>query len=615
LSQTPQDEAAPSQASKGANRSALKAWTRALEMTAQSARQPLRTLPIVIEEGVQRFGDAPAVLSDEQCLSHRELAQRCNRYARWGLQQGLAKGDVVGLLMENSPEYLAVWIGLTRLGVVVSLLNVHLRAGALLHAIGLVKPRQLIVGASLWSELAPFLRQQVPDAHLWCANAGAGALPAEGRDERLDNALAQLGDSALSEQECPLPSASDRALFIYTSGTTGLPKAANVSHFRVMQWSHWFAGMVGTGPADRVYNCLPMYHSVGGIVAVGAALVTGGSVVVRRRFSARQFWDDIVRWDCTMFQYIGELCRILVMEPPQPLETAHRLRIACGNGLAADIWERFRDRFRIPQILEFYAATEANFSLYNCEGKPGSLGRVPPFFAHRFPLALVRFDVAAGAPERDAAGRCVACEVGEAGEAISRVSVDAAQPAGRFEGYTDASATDNKILRDVFEPGDAWYRSGDLMRRDRGGFYYFVDRVGDTFRWKGENVSTTEVAAALCTCAGVDEALVFGVSVPGNDGRAGMAALSIADGFDMDKLWRHVQDALPRYARPLFLRLLSQVDRTGTFKPTKHELARAGFDPDAVADRLFVSDGAAQRYLKLDRETFRKIGSGDWRFY
>jgi len=596
-----------------------KAWIRALEMTAPAARDPLLTLPLVIDDCARRFGDAPALLSDTQRLSHRELALRTHRYARWALAQGLGKGEVVCLLMENCPEYLAAWVGLNRAGVVVALINIHLRGNALLHAITIAQPRHILIGDSLWPELAAALDGQVPAARLWSLGDGsdAAAAPAPGEhataSAALDPVLAALDDTALTAAECPLPSGADRALLIYTSGTTGLPKAANVSHNRVMQWSHWFAGMLATGPSDRMYNCLPMYHSVGGIVAVGSALVTGGSAVIRRRFSARQFWDDVVRWDCTLFQYIGELCRILVKEPVRAGETAHRIRIACGNGLGGDIWERFRDRFRIPSILEFYAATEANFSLYNCEGKPGSLGRVPPFLARRFGVALVRFDVDADAPVRDAAGRCVRCDADEPGEAISQVSGDTANPGRRFEGYTDARATSGKILRDVFEPGDAWYRSGDLMRRDSAGFYYFVDRIGDTFRWKGENVSTTEVAAILCASAGVTDALVYGVAVPGHDGRAGMAALVTGPGFALDALWTHVEQSLPRYARPLFVRLLSEIDMTGTFKPRKADLVKTGFDPSATGDPLYLNDPQQRRFVPLDAEAIARLAAGGWR--
>ena len=286
----------------------------------------------------------------------------------------------------------------------------------------------------------------------------------------------------------------DRALYIYTSGTTGLPKAANVSHFRLMQWSHWFAGMMDTRPNDRMYNCLPMYHSIGGVVAIGAPLVNGGSVVIRERFSASHFWDDVVEWNCTLFQYIGELCRYLVNSPPHPREAEHRLRLCCGNGLRPDVWEEFKRRFRIPQILEFYAATEGNFSLYNCEGKPGAIGRIPSFLAHRFPMALVKFDIETGEPIRNEEGFCIRCSANEVGEAIGKILDGGSSPGSRFEGYTDKEASDRKILRNVFMNGDAWFRTGDLMRRDENGYFYFVDRVGDTFRWKGENVSTTEVA-------------------------------------------------------------------------------------------------------------------------
>ena len=237
-----------------------------------------------------------------------------------------------------------------------------------------------------------------------------------------------------------------------------------------MQWSHWFAGMLDTRKSDRMYTCLPMYHSVGGVVAVGATLVNGGSVLLRRGFSARHFWSDIAKWDCTLFQYIGELCRFLLQAAPSAPQPDHRIRLCCGNGLRADVWGPFKERFHIPQILEFYAATEANFSLYNCEGKPGAIGRIPSFLQHRFPVALVRFDIEAGAPVRNDAGFCERCATDEAGEAISKISADAMDAGGRFEGYTDKAASDLKVLRNVFVNGDAWFRSGDLMRRDNAGF-------------------------------------------------------------------------------------------------------------------------------------------------
>jgi len=362
-----------------------------------------------------------------------------------------------------------------------------------------------------------------------------------------------------------------------------------------------------------MYNCLPMYHAVGGVVAIGALLVRGGSVVIAEKFSAGAFWNDLVAWDCTLFQYIGELCRYLVNAPANPLERRHRLRLCCGNGLRAEVWREFQSRFEIPRILEFYAATEGNVSLYNVEGKVGAVGRVPPFLTHRFPLALVKFDAAAAEPERDGNGRCARCATGEIGEAIGRIGDGAARPGGAFEGYTVAADTERKILRNVFEDGDAWYRTGDLMRMDASGFFYFVDRIGDTFRWKGENVASSEVAAAIMAFPGIAEASVYGVAVRGAEGRAGMAAL-VADGaLDFAGLRRHLERRLPPYARPLFLRIKDRIESTATFKPKKTELAGEGFDPATVSDAIYFDDPERQAYVRLDAALYASIAAGKTR--
>jgi fatty-acyl-CoA synthase len=582
------------------------AWLRALELTGRFAREPLRTLPIVIDECAERFGDAPALISDEISYSHRQLAQRSHQYARWAAGQGLKRGDVVALVMDNSPDYFAAWLGLSRVGIIVSLINSQLRGNALKHALDVCTPRRILVGASLADELAASFAQSHPVVEPdWIGDAG--------RAHSIDVQLDAQDGAALETDRYPLPSLSDTALYIYTSGTTGLPKAARVSHARVMQWSHWFAGMLGTGPSDRSYNCLPMYHSIGGVAAVGAPLVNGGSVVVRARFSASQFWADVSRWQCTMFQYIGELARILLKQPESPDERTHQLRLVCGNGLAGDVWDRFRERFAIPRIVEFYAATEANFSLYNCEGRRGAIGRVPPFLAHRFGAVLVRFDVAAGTPLRDASGRCVRCATDEPGEAIARIGQGKGSP-GVFEGYTRAADTEAKILRDVFEAGDAWFRSGDLMRRDAAGFYYFVDRIGDTFRWKGENVSTNEVSALIATCPGVEEVLVYGVAVPGQDGRSGMAALVTTPQFRLESLWNLLESGLPRYARPNFVRLVDAVELTGTFKLKKGELMQSGFADSGSPNAVLLRDAQAGAFVPLSGEMRARIAAGTWQF-
>jgi fatty-acyl-CoA synthase len=588
-------------------KSPLKAWVRALELTAPVDRRTAPILPVLIGTLAERFGPAPALTSRGASLSYRELAASVNRYARWALEQGLTTGDVVCLLMPNCPDYLAIWLGLTRVGVVVSLLNTNLTGEVLAHSINIVSPRYVIVAAAL----TPALRAALPHISAACGLHGA----ADGFCElpRVDLAAAQLSAEAITAQEQPPPSLDDRALHIYTSGTTGLPKAANVSHLRVMQWSHWFAGLMNTQPDDRMYNCLPLYHSVGGVVATGATLVGGGTVVLRERFSASEFWKDIVAERCTLFQYIGELCRYLLTAAPQPWETQHSLRLCCGNGLRPEVWEPFRNRFHIPRILEYYAATEGSFSLYNCEGRPGAIGRIPPFLSHRMPVALVKFDQGTGVPLRDESGRCTRCEVNEAGEAIGEISGAAGKHGGRFEGYADPAASEKKILRDVFAPGDAWYRTGDLMRKDEQGFYYFVDRMGDTFRWKGENVSTGEVTAVVTSYPGVIDAAVYGVAVPGADGRAGMAAVAVRPEFELAGFREHLAARLPDYARPAFLRIVSAIEITGTFKLRKQELSVEGYDRTKISDPLYFDDRARAAYTPLDEALYQRLQSGNMR--
>jgi fatty-acyl-CoA synthase len=579
--------------------SAAKAWLRALELTAKIDAAPTRILATVIDERAHESPDAAALLSESENFTYRQLSERSRRYARWALDQRLAVGDVVALMMPNRPEYMAIWLGLSRVGVVTALINTNLVGPSLAHSLAVAAPRCIIADAA-FAEAILDLGEPVP---LWIHGEGGG-------ERRIDLAIAPLSGAPMSEGERRRVTLTDRALLIYTSGTTGLPKAANVSHHRVMMWSHWFAGMMQAGPGDRLYNCLPMYHSVGGVVATGALLAAGGSVVMRERFSASRFWNDVADFDCTLVQYIGELCRYLLKAPPNPRERSHRLRLCCGNGLGADVWTAFQDRFAIPQILEFYAATEGNFSLYNAEGRPGAIGRIPPFLAHRFPAAIVRFDHAAGAPARGLDGHCIPCARGEAGEAIGRISSSPDNLAARFEGYTSAADSEKKILRDVFEPGDRWLRTGDLMRMDDKGFYYFVDRIGDTFRWKGENVATTEVSAALCDAPGVLAASVYGVSAPGAEGRAGMATLVVTPDFDVDGLAGRLAARLPDYARPVFLRLTRELAMTETFKQKKARSAAEGFDPAGTDDPLFYYDRAAMRYAPLDRPAFERIAAG-----
>jgi fatty-acyl-CoA synthase len=471
-----------------------------------------------------------------------------------------------------------------------------------------VSPQHVIVSTELSSQLTAALKDVAPSPKVWIHGGEHSSYP------RIDSRIDRLPGHPLEGYERRQPSVRDRALYIYTSGTTGMPKAANVSHARVLQWSLWFAGMMGVQPSDRLYNCLPMYHSVGGVLAPGAILAGGGSLVIRDKFSARDFWSDVLRWDCTMFQFIGELCRYLLNSPVSAEEKCHRIRLACGNGLAPEIWDKFKGRFQIPQIFEFYAATEGGVSLFNVQGKPGAIGHIPAYLSHRFEPLLIEFDVENGKPVRNGQGFCVRCSTNQVGEAIGRVIDEPSSLGGRFEGYSNPEASEARLLRDVFQPGDVWVRTGDLMRKDGNGYFYFVDRIGDTFRWKGENVATSEVSAALSSFPGIKHATVYGVAVAKTEGRAGMAAI-VGDGpIDLAALRFHLIDRLPPYARPLFLRVRSDVAVTGTFKYSKAELVRDGYNPAAANEELYLDHAEAGGFTRLDQALYERIQMGSIRF-
>ena len=577
-----------------------------MERTAPIGRDPEATFPLLIDQLAERFTLAPALVSENDALNYRELAKRVRLYARWAIYQGFAPGTTVCLLLNNCADYLAIWLGLTRARLAVALLNTHLTGDSLAHSIRVVQPSAIIAGDA-FTERVRAVRELIdPGVAYWTHRSNDSDLP------RIDQAIDQLSGEPLDPAAFPLPTLTDRALYIYTSGTTGLPKAAVVTHLRLIRWAHWFSGMMDMKPSDRMYDCLPLYHSVGGVVATGATLTAGGTVILRERFSATRFWQDVAENRCTVFQYIGELCRYLLSHPPREDEAAHELRLACGNGMQSTVWTAFQERFRIPQVLEYYASTEGNVSLYNCEGRPGSVGRIPPFLSHRYPVAIVRSDPESGEPFRDADGRCIACQTDECGEVLGQIADGAAHASTKFEGYSDAESSHRKVLRNVFKPGDAWYRTGDLMRRDPQGFFYFVDRVGDTYRWHGENVSTTEIAAILSRCAGVADVAVYGVQIPGIEGRAGMAAIVADSRFDLSLFQQESEHQLPSYARPVFLRIVQSLDRTATFKLQKNTLVAEGYDPARVTDALYFRSSEGP-YVALTRALFTRLLNGQER--
>ena len=586
----------------------LTSTVRLLHRLKKIADNPNRTISDQMAEIAARFADRPALIGDDSTLTYRQLDSLANRYARWARANGIARGGVVAVLMANRPEFVAAWLGIVRAGGVAALLNFNQRGPSLAHSIALVAPRLLVLDSDLAAtfETARELLDDAPP--IWTTGRAVTGT------RSLDMELMRYSGAALEPGERPALTTDDPALYVYTSGTTGLPKAATITHYRVLTMMNGFSAATRATAADRVYVPLPLYHSSGGLAGIGTTLTVGGSAIVRRQFSASRFWHDCVELEATMFQYIGELCRYLVNSPECEPERRHRIRLACGNGLRPDIWRRFQERFRIPRIVEFYGATEGNVVLVNFDGREGAIGRLPGWLKLIFKIALVRHDGMSADPMRDAAGRCIPCKPGEIGEALGSIERNPKRPTNRFDGYADASETERKVLRDVFKPGDMWFRTGDLMRTDRYGYYYFVDRIGDTFRWKGENVSTAEVAAAIAAFDGIAEANVYGVAVPGYEGRAGMALIVPLGGApDLAALAAHLAASLPDYARPVFVRIGSEIEKTSTFKQRKQGLSEEGFDPDEIGDALYFADAGSGTLQRLDAGAYGRICRGEVR--
>lgn len=563
------------------------------------------------EAVVDRHGGNTAILFEGKSVTYAELDAMANRYAHWGRARGLKAGDTVALLMPNRLEYVAIWIGFNKIGVVAALINNALTGSGLAHCINISGASLTLVDTTTQAAFLEVEKDLTRHQSLWILDLDKEH---ETDDHRsLTHAL--KGVSAVRPERSLREDlkASSIALYIYTSGTTGLPKAAKISNTRAQLYMKAFAGLTHMKPSDRLYNVLPLYHSTGGLCAMGAALLNGASVLLKRRFSATAFWSDIAAQNCTHVVYIGELCRYLINSPPSPNpqdERKHKLRMAFGNGMRPEVWEEFRKRFNLPVIVEFYGSTEGNVSLFNLDGHPGAIGRVPTYLKSAFNIRLVRFDVEHELPERRPNGLCYECKPGEIGEAIGIIGADARHA---YSGYADKAASEKKILRDVLKKGDAWFRTGDLMKQDRDGYLYFVDRIGDTFRFKGENVSTSEVSECCARAEGVDEAIVYGVPVPHYDGKAGMVSLIVSEGFNIDAFADHVQTHLPVYARPRFVRLLQEVETTGTFKYKKMDLVQQGFDPKLITDPLYVMASEESGYKALDPACFDRVESGQYR--
>ena len=558
--------------------------------------KPENIVPMQIAAFARETPDAIAIYYEDEKISYKELIDRSNKYAQWFLKNNLAKGDVVALMMENRPEFLSCWIGITQVGGTVALINTNLSGQPLDYSLGISQANNLILGSELLESFSTANDKTKNKFNTWVE----GNYQESNYFKNINKVLEDL-PSEKPKINYTVTN-DDDGLYIYTSGTTGNPKAATISHKRLRLMMLGFKGAIQPNKDDRVYNVLPLYHSAGGVIAVGLALTSGASLVLKRKFSVNDFWDDVNKYGVTIFQYIGELCRYLLNAPEHKYEKSHNLRMACGNGLRPDIWDAFKDRFKINNILEFYGATEGNVSLMNYDGKSGAIGRIPKYIEKILNVHIIKFDIEKEEPIRDENGFCIPCDVNEVGEAIGKIVIE-----GSFEGYVDKEATKKKILSDVFEKGDQYFRSGDLLSKDDLGYVYFADRIGDTFRWKGENVATSEVAEAFVGFDGILEANVYGVSIPGSDGKAGMAALSTNKDIDLVKLYQKLSSSLPAYAQPLIIRIKNEIEVTGTFKHRKVELVKEGYDPKNISEPLYFCDHQSRKYVPLDNDLFGSI--------
>lgn len=540
----------------------------------------------VFADRAARYADRIFLRFGDQQLSYREANAIANQYAGVLAARGVGPGDVVGIMLRNSPNTVLAMLAVVKCGAIAGMLNYHQRGDVLKHSLGLLDAKVLIAESDLVSAVSE------------CGASAGAVLTIEDLERSAVTAPANNPASASAVH------AKDTAFYIFTSGTTGYPKASVMTHQRWLRALAVFGGLgLRLKGSDTLYSCLPLYHNNALTVALSSVINSGATLALGKSFSASRFWDEVIASRATAFIYIGEICRYLLNQPPKPTDRAHRVRVICGNGLRPEIWTDFTTRFGIDRVCEFYASSEGTSAYINIFNMPGTTGISP------MPLAYVEYDPDTGAPRRDGSGRVRRVPAGQPGLLLS--PVNRLQP---FDGYTDSAASEKKLVRNAFRDGDCWFNTGDVMSPQGMGHAAFIDRLGDTFRWKGENVATTQVEAALATEPAVEECTVYGVEIPRTGGRAGMAAVKLREGVDFDglALARAVYGQLPGYALPLFVRLVTALEHTTTFKSRKVELREQGYGPydPGVADPLYVLAGRAEGYVPYYAEYPDEVAAG-----
>ncbi|XP_013399634.1 long-chain fatty acid transport protein 4 [Lingula anatina] len=565
-------------------------------------------LTTVFAKTVKRQPEKAAMLFENQTWTFRQVDEYSNAVANYFHDAGYRQGDVIAIFMETRPEFVCLWLGLAKIGVTGALINFNLRMEALVHCVKAADAKALIFGTELTQAMKDANGSFGRHMSIYCTGPRDPSL--NGWASNLDPLIEM---SLKHPPNAPVIKLNDKLFFIYTSGTTGLPKAAVITHGRFYYMSQGVHKMFSMRSSDVIYDTLPLYHSAGGILGVGQMIISGCTLVVKKKFSASKFWDDCVAYNCTVIQYIGEICRYLLAQPFRPTETQHQVRLAYGNGLRPQIWEQFVSRFGVKKIGEFYGATEGNANVLNMEGKMGAVGFTTRIAPALYPVTLIKVDKETGEPVRGRNGLCVHCQPGEPGELVGKIIKG--DIIREFDGYSNQSATEKKVARDVFSKGDMAFLTGDVLVMDQFGYLYFRDRTGDTFRWKGENVSTAEVEAVISNIIKLKDAAVYGVEIPGMEGRAGMAAIvDKHHTVNLKALQRDLQKSLPPYARPIFIRLMEEVDTTGTFKLKKTELKKVGFNPALTGDKMFYLDSKIGEFTPLSKQSYNDICGGKIRF-
>ncbi|XP_073972287.1 long-chain fatty acid transport protein 1-like isoform X2 [Rhodnius prolixus] len=559
------------------------------------------TVHHIFQKWVKKFPQKVAFRCEDRVLTFQQVENITNQLSRYFKEEcNLSRGDCVAILLPNSEYYPCYWMGLSKIGVISALINTNQVGKVLEHSLKVSEARTLIYDTS-FTPVLKNISEFLKDFKLLSVGEG----------EAVEGSI-DFWKSVPHYNKEPLTGEINKGkfkgklLYIYTSGTTGLPKAAIITNLRAMMMSMGVKHWSGIKEDDVIYDSLPMYHTAGGVVGCFQTLLGGSTVVIRQKFSASNFWSDCIKYDCTVAQYIGEICRFLLLTPTSPKDRAHSVRLVVGNGLRPQIWEHFVQRFNIKDVCEFYGATEGNSNLINCWNHTGAVGYVPWFAKTIYPVDLIKVDESTLEPIRDPkTGLCIRCKVNEPGLCVGKILK--ARSTSTFSGYVDVEATKKKIIRDVFSKGDSVVNSGDLLVKDELGYFYFRDRTGDTFRWRGENVSTSEVEAIISNIVGLKDATVYGVEIPGVEGRAGMVAIMDEEKkLDLNRLEEGVKKELSSFARPVFVRVINSIPMTGTFKIQKNKLQNEGYDPKKISDPLyFFKDG--KEYVKLDEALYKKI--------